>query len=78
MKGLALSLIDALTAPKPGPEPKSRVAQILEKVTWDEREALEAALRGSEWTHEGLAELLTAQGHSVSESSVRRYRRASK
>ena len=73
-----MSLIDALTAPKPGPEPKSRMAQILLAVTPEEQEVLEIALRGREWTNEGLAELLTAQGHSISEASVRRYRRASK
>jgi hypothetical protein len=54
------------------------MASILLKVTPEEQAALETALRGSEWTHEGLAELLTAQGHSISEASVRRYRRASK
>ena len=67
-----MSLLEAL---KDTPEPKSRVAAILLKVTPEEQTALETALRSPEWTHEGLARVLTDSGHKISEASVRRYRR---
>ena len=73
-----MSLLDELTAPLPTPEPRSAIAAILEKVPGPEQQALKDALRSPEWTNERLAEVLTASGHSVSESSVRRYRKAHK
>ena len=78
MKGTDLSLLDELTAPQPTAEPKSRIAAILLAVSGPEQQALNDALRSLDWTHERLAEVLTAQGHPVSEASVRRYRKAHK
>lgn len=73
-----MSLIDALNN-KPAPkEPKSRIAAILLALKPEEQAALETALRSPEWTNEGLADVLTDQGHPVTEASVRRYRKAHK
>lgn len=68
-----MSLLDALQTK---PEPKNKVAAILLKLSPEEKAALETALKSPEWTHERLAAVLTASGHEVSESSVRRYRKA--
>jgi hypothetical protein len=76
VKGTDLSLLDALTAPQTKPEPRSKIAALLEKVSGPEQQALKDALRSPEWTNERLSEVLTASGHSVSESGVRRYRKA--
>ena len=73
-----MSLLDELTAPQPTAEPRTRIAAILLKVSPDEQTALFKALGDPDWTHERLAEVLTAQGHPVSEASVRRYRKAHK
>ena len=67
-----MSLLEAL---KDTPPPKRKVDAILDAVTSDERVALKEALGDSTWTHERLAEVLSEQGHPVSESSIRRYRR---
>lgn len=76
MKGTDLSLLDELTAPLPQPEPRSRITAILLALEGKEQAALMTALESPEWTHERLAEVLTASGHSVSASGVRRYRKA--
>lgn len=67
----ALSLVDALSTPPA----KTKIDKILSEVTEAEREALLEALGGSVWSSEALAELLKAQGHITSETSIRRYRR---
>ena len=74
MKGLALSLIDALKTPPP---PRHRIDAILAEVSGPEQQALRDALSAPEWTHQALADVLTDSGHKISEASVRRYRRAS-
>ena len=73
-----MSLLDELTAPLPAPEPRSRIAAILLAVSGPEQQALNDALRSPDWTNERLAEVLTAKGYPVSESGVRRYRKAHK
>jgi hypothetical protein len=73
-----LSLLDELTAPQPEPAPRSKVTAILLELEGEVQAALLTALEDPDWTHERLAEVLTAQGHYVSASSVRRYRKAHK
>ena len=75
MKGLTLSLLDALKNTPEPKEPKSKIAAILLAVSHEEQASLVAALTSPEWTHERLAEVLTDSGHPVAEASVRRYRR---
>lgn len=76
VKGLALSLLEALKD-TPVRKSKTRMAEILLVITPAEQEVLEAALSGDVWTHQALADVLTQQGHPVSEASVRRHRRRS-
>lgn len=71
-----MSLLEALKNKPDAPEPRTRIAAILLKLDHEEQAALETALRDPAWTNEGLADLLTASGHPVSEASVRRYRKA--
>ena len=70
-----MELLDALDNP---PERRTRVDAILAKLTEEEQQALQEALRSPEWPHDALARVLRDQGHGISEASIRRYRRGLK
>lgn len=69
-----MSLLDALKSPQESYPRK--VNLILEKVTPDERAALEEALgKPKEWSAEALAKTLTELVEPIGASSIKRYRR---
>ena len=68
-------LLELLAAGPPAPQPKSVVDQILATYGDRGRAGLEAVLGNRDWPTTAIHKVLRDAGHSLSETSLRRYRK---
>ena len=68
-------LNEALATPPPEPVRATRIDKIRGELSEKDREAFDASLRNRAWSAEALSRIMKMNGHKISPSTIKHWRR---